>query len=66
MIRQVRRYQAQLPQHQRVRLLVRVPSTTPRNQAAALQRFLLAQLTPHGIAVTVIMPGSQASRAFEI
>jgi hypothetical protein len=66
MIRQVRRYQAQLPQHQRVRLLVRVPFATPRAQAAALQRFLLAELTPHGVAVTVIMPGSQASRAFEI
>lgn len=66
MIRQVRRYQAQLPQHQRVRLLVRVPYATPRAQAAALQRFLLAELTPLGIAVTVIMPGSRASRAFEI
>jgi hypothetical protein len=49
-----------------VRLVVSVPAATARAQAAALQRFLLAELTPLGIAVTVIMPGSRASRAFEI
>jgi hypothetical protein len=73
-ISQVNRYQQALRRSSpaptaalpRVRLVVRVPATTARAQAAALQRFLLAELTPLGIAVTVIMPGSRASHAFEI
>lgn len=64
-IAQINRYQAALPsQAARVRLVVRVPSTTPRPQAISLQRFLLGELAPRNIAVTVIMPGSRAANAF--
>jgi len=76
-IAQIRRYQAQLPrdprtgQLQQVRLVVRVPQAgmvatqLERSRAAALQRFLLSELGPHSIRVTVIMPGSRASQAFD-
>jgi ABC-type sugar transport system substrate-binding protein len=56
---------------QPVRLVVRVPQAgmvatqQERARAAALQRFLLRELTPHSIRVTVIMPGSRASQAFD-
>lgn len=60
---QVKRYQNQL-KGQRVRLIVRVPPTTTRLLAAKLQRFLLLYFKPRGIRVTVIMPGSNAARAF--
>lgn len=76
-IAQIRRYQAQLPrdprtgQQQQVRLVVRLPHAAmvatqlERRRAAALQRFLLSELAPHSIRVTVIMPGSRASQAFD-
>lgn len=64
-IAQINRYQASLSgQGARVRLVVRVPPTTHRSQAVTLQRFLRTELAPRSIAVTVIMPGSQAAHAF--
>ena len=66
-VEQIRRYQRRLPHGQnRVRLVVRVPNTTPRSQAQALQRFILQALRPSRINVTVIQPGSPASQAFNI
>ena len=54
-VEQIRRYQRRLPHGQnRVRLVVRVPNTTPRSQAQALQRFLLQALRPSRINVTEI------------
>jgi hypothetical protein len=77
-MRQVQRYQAspkivrlnQLRRRQnlppaRVRLVYQVPQTTPRSDAIAFQRLMLNALSPHGIAGTVIMPGSRASCAFD-
>ncbi|GAB4226246.1 MAG: hypothetical protein Kow00121_54410 [Elainellaceae cyanobacterium] len=47
----------------RVRLVYQVPPNTPPEQAIEFQRFMLSVLSPQGIAGTVIMPGSPASRS---
>jgi len=50
---------------QRVRLIYQVPQATSRADAAQFQRLAGAVARPRGVAVTVFMPGSPASRAFE-
>jgi hypothetical protein len=49
----------------RVRLIYQVPHATNRADAAAFQRLAQGVARPRGIAVTVFMPASRASRAFE-
>lgn len=46
----------------RVRLIYQVPHATAHSDAAAFQRLALNVARPRGITVTVIMPGSRASR----
>lgn len=50
---------------ERVRLIYQVPHQIPRTEAAAFQRLATSVANPRGIPITVIVPGSRASRAFE-
>jgi hypothetical protein len=50
----------------RVRLIYQVPQAKNRADAGAFQRLAQRVARPRGIAVTVFMPGTRASRAFEV